>query len=73
MKDSDQKIWPWPESLDALTAAPKHHKLLMENKLVRVLDTLIKPGDITAMHTHKWPATYYILSWSDFVRRDEND
>jgi hypothetical protein len=22
------------------------------------------------LHTHRWPAALYILSWSDFVRRD---
>ncbi|GAA4281461.1 hypothetical protein [Gaetbulibacter aestuarii] len=73
MKNETKNNWNWPESLDALKAAPEHHKLLLENDSVRVLDTLIKPGDITKVHTHKWPATYYILSWSDFVRRDEND
>lgn len=60
----------WPEELDALAAAPQHHKLLMENEFVRVLDTLIPPGEITNVHTHKWPATLYIISWSDFIRYD---
>jgi quercetin dioxygenase-like cupin family protein len=62
--------WPWPESLDALVAAPDHHKLLMENDQVRVLDTLIPPGEITPVHTHRWPGALYVLSWDDFVRRD---
>jgi len=22
------------------------------------------------LHTHRWPGTLYIVSWSDFVRRD---
>jgi hypothetical protein len=22
------------------------------------------------LHTHQWPSTNYLLSWSDFVRRD---
>lgn len=35
----------WPEELDALRAAPKHHALLFENDAVRVLDTNIAPGD----------------------------
>ncbi|MBL0105857.1 MAG: hypothetical protein IPP52_00790 [Ignavibacteria bacterium] len=60
----------WPEELDALVAAPQHHKLLMENEFVRVLDTLIPPGEITNVHTHKWPSTLYIISWSDFIRYD---
>ncbi|HTX66225.1 MAG TPA: hypothetical protein VMD31_10680 [Opitutaceae bacterium] len=60
----------WPEQLDALAAAPKHHKLLFENDAVRMLDTRIKAGDRTPVHTHRWPAALYILSWSPFVRRD---
>lgn len=61
---------PWPDALDALTAAPKQHRLLFENAHVRVLDTRIAPGDTTPLHTHRWPAAHYIVSWSDFVRRD---
>ena len=26
---------------------------------------------MTPVHTHCWPAAYYVLSWSDFVRRDD--
>lgn len=60
----------WPEELDALRAAPKHHALLFENEKVRVLDTNIRPGETVPLHTHRWPSTHYILSFSDFVRRD---
>ncbi len=70
MQEFKSMEWPWPEGLDALKAAPKHHKLLFENNLVRVIDTYIGPGEMTEVHTHKWPATLYILSWSDFIRYD---
>ena len=60
----------WPDELDALQAAPEHHTLLLDNAAVRVLDTRIPPGGRTAVHTHRWPGVLYILSWSDFVRRD---
>jgi len=62
----------WPESLDALIAAPRQHKLLFENDVVRVLDTCIAPGETTPLHTHCWPASLYILGPSDFVRRGED-
>ena len=39
-----QKIWPWPDSLDALTAARGNHTVLFENDHVRVLQTRILPG-----------------------------
>ncbi len=62
--------WPWPDALDALVAAPAQHRLLFENEHVRVLDTRIAPGERTPVHTHRWPAAHYVVSWSDFVRRD---
>lgn len=58
------------EELDALTAAPRHHLLLLENDSVRVLDTRVPPGEMVPLHSHRWPSVLYILSWSDFVRRD---
>ena len=41
----------------------------MENESVRVLDTVIAPGERTPVHTHRWPAVHHVMSWSDFVRR----
>jgi hypothetical protein len=62
--------WPWPAELDALSAAPGHHTLLLENDRVRVLDTRIGPGERVPVHTHRWPSVLYVLSWSAFIRRD---
>lgn len=64
--------WPWPGSLDALVAAPHHHSLLLENDRVRVVHTHIRIGDFVPVHTHRWPSVVYILSQSDFIRRDES-
>lgn len=58
-------------SLDAMTAAPDHHSILFENDRVRILDTKVPKGERTPLHAHEWPAALYVLSWSDFVRRDE--
>ena len=62
----------WPGELDALLAAPEHHVLLLENEEVRVLDTSIPAGHLVPLHTHCWPSTLYLMSWSDFVRRDHD-
>jgi hypothetical protein len=62
--------WTWPESLDALQAAPGSHRLLFENDAVRVLETTIAPGRTTPVHTHRWPCILYVLSIGNFVRRD---
>jgi quercetin dioxygenase-like cupin family protein len=61
---------PEPSNNDAMVAAPDHHSVLLENAHVRVLDTLLAPGETTPVHAHRWPAALYVLSWSDFVRKD---
>ena len=66
------QAWPWPDALDAVIAAPKHHGLVFGNEQVRVLDTHIPAGDIVPDHTHRWPAVYYTISFSDFIRRDQD-
>ena len=60
----------WPKESDALIAAPKNHKLLMENDRVRVLDVIIEPGETENVHSHRWPSVLYIISAGDFVDRD---
>ena len=67
---ADSQGWAWPDSLDALIAAPKHHKLLFENERVRLLEVRIAPGEVTAVHTHRWPSAIYVARQSDFIRRD---
>ncbi|NJK44182.1 MAG: hypothetical protein HC933_07745 [Pleurocapsa sp. SU_196_0] len=60
------------DHLDAVHAAPDHHKVLFENHRVRVLETVLRPGEETAVHTHVWSGVLYIISWSDFERYDEH-
>lgn len=64
--------WPWPGSLDALVAAPRHHTCLLENDRVRVVHTHIPAGDLVPVHTHRWPGIVYVQSGSDFIRRDQH-
>lgn len=66
------QAWPWPDSLDALVAAPVYHKLLLENDHVRVLDVRIAPGQTVPVHTHKWFSIIHVKSAGDFIRRDGN-
>lgn len=67
----ENDTWPWPDSLDALIAAPDHPTLLLENERVRVLETHIPAGETTPVHTRRWPSVYYITSWSHFLRTDD--
>ncbi len=68
---SNPTNWPWPDSLDALIAAPAHHRLLLEDQRMRVIHTRIAAGDIVPLHTHRWGGVAYLESWSHFIRRDE--
>jgi predicted metal-dependent enzyme (double-stranded beta helix superfamily) len=61
---------PDTQLLDAMVAAPDHHEILLENDRVRVLDTRLAPGQRTPIHTHASSAALYVMSWSDFLRRD---
>jgi hypothetical protein len=58
----------WCDTLDAVAAAPEHHKVIFENEHVRVLDARIKPGDATPVHSHRWASVVYTLRTGDFVR-----
>ena len=70
MRGKETQGWPWPDSLDALVAAPQFHRLLFENDRVRVLEVRIGPGRFVPVHTHRWPGAVYVISASDFLRRD---
>ena len=64
--------WAWPDELDALTAAPGNHQLLLENDRVRALLTTIPIGATTPVHAHRWPSVEYVVTAVDFVRRDRD-
>lgn len=57
----------WHNGSDALIASSQHHKLLLENEFVRVLDANIPPGEMTTIHTHQFAASHIVISWSDFL------
>ena len=55
MGPGDTESWEYPDSLDAMVAAPESHRVLLENDDVRVLETTIHPGETIPLHTHRWP------------------
>ena len=61
------------DDLDALTAAPAHHTLLLENERVRVPDTTFLLARPPRSIRNRWPAVLYVLSGEHFVRRDRRD
>jgi hypothetical protein len=51
----------WSENLDAVRAAPKNHKVLLENERVRVLDVTVLPGERENLHAHCLPSVMYLM------------
>lgn len=58
--EKPSRSWPWPETLDAVAAAPESHKVLLENDRVRVLEVVIEPGTKEPPHTHRWPSVMMV-------------
>lgn len=54
---------PAPADLDAVAAAPRNHKVLLENDRVRVLQVEVAPGETEAVHEHRWSSVIHIQSW----------
>ena len=62
--------WQWssaiPQDLDPLKVASDTHKLLFENRFVRVLEVHVPPGKTEPMHQHGNRVVVYL---SDFNTR----
>ncbi len=54
--------WPWLDSTDAVSAAPKNHKVLYEDDKVRILEVTVEPGEKENMHYHRWPSVLIVDS-----------
>ena len=50
----------WPDSLDAVRAAPGNHRVVLENDTVRVLDVTVAPGERELLHAHCRPSVMYL-------------
>ncbi len=50
----------WTDELDAVVAAPDHHKVLFENERLRVLEVTLEPNDEEPVHHHRWPSVFVL-------------
>jgi hypothetical protein len=50
----------WPNQLDAVVAAPQHHRVLYEDARIRVLSVTVEPGETEPPHHHRWPSVFVI-------------
>jgi hypothetical protein len=48
----------WDPALDAVVAAPKHHKVLFENENLRVIEVTLESNDEEPVHHHRWPSVF---------------
>jgi hypothetical protein len=48
----------WDPALDAVAAAPKHHRVLFENDKLRVLEVTLESDDEEPLHHHRWPSVF---------------
>jgi hypothetical protein len=53
-----------------LRAAPDHHKPILENEFVLVLDVSIPAGVTVPAHVHPWPAVFITLQPAHLVFRN---
>jgi quercetin dioxygenase-like cupin family protein len=51
---ADTAKWTWPDSLDAVIAAPQSHGIIYEDEKVRILHVTVAPGQTEPIHAHKW-------------------
>jgi hypothetical protein len=51
----------WPASLDAVSAAPGNHRVVLENDRVRVLDVTVQPGERENLHAHCRSSVMYLM------------
>lgn len=52
--------WTWPDSLDAMKAAPGNHNVVYEDSTVRILQVLLNGHKEEPVHTHKWKSIMWI-------------
>jgi hypothetical protein len=48
-----------PDATDAVAAAPRNHKVILENDTVRVLEATVPLHSKEVPHTHFWPSVFF--------------
>jgi hypothetical protein len=48
-----------PDATDAVAAASKNHKVILENEVVRVLEATVPLHSEEVPHTHFWPSVFF--------------
>jgi hypothetical protein len=48
----------WDADLDAVAAAPAHHRVVFENERLRVLEVTLEADAEEPVHHHRWPSVF---------------
>ncbi|WP_342725663.1 hypothetical protein AAFG07_01310 [Bradyrhizobium sp. B097] len=62
----------WAEDREAVTAAPKNHRVIYETADLRVLEVTVLPGECEASHHHRWPSVMVVDSRPPYVNYDKD-
>jgi hypothetical protein len=62
----------WTSAQDAVQAAPRNHRVVLENDKVRVLDVIVPPHSKENVHAHCWPSVLYITEAGKYIDYDAN-
>ncbi len=62
----------WDPKLDALKAGAKNHKVIFEDKEIRVLSVTVEPGEVEVAHHHQWPSVIVFDRPTKRENRDAN-
>ena len=55
----DSTVLIWPDSLDAVKAAPQNHHVIFENDKIRILEVILKPYEYEQLHVHRLPSVMF--------------
>lgn len=62
----------WPQEQDAISAAPKNHRVILENEDIRVLEVTVQPGERETLHHHRWPSVMIVDARPKYVNYDKD-
>lgn len=60
----------WDPKLDAVIAGVKNHRIIYEDKEIRVLSVTVAPGEVEMAHHHQWPS---VIVFDRPTKRENRD
>lgn len=60
----------WDPALDAVKAGERNHKVIHEDKEIRVLSVTVDPGEVEVAHHHRWPSVIVFVNVPPYENRD---